>query len=356
MKQQLLPLTSMRFIAAFFVLLSHLGFVKDDLRWSFLNIEQGFVGVTFFFILSGFILAYSYQERLEKKQTSRMKFFIARLARIYPLHFLTLMMAMPLVVMGGFRPIVETIPNLFLLHAWIPFKEVYFSANSPSWSISTEFFFYLMFPLLVFTKTHRLLLVFLVFISIQFIFLMFDLGEKMEHALFYISPIMRISDFILGILVYRFFVLAPPFFNKYKDGFQFISLFLFCLFIWMSSVYSIGIEYKYSIFYIIPLALIVFTFAFTGGVVGNILSNKYLVIMGEASFSLYLIHGLIIRYLDRINSRFEWFSAGELLIIVILLCLISSLLLFKYFEMPARKFVTKYFAKMYENTSGLRGK
>ena len=93
MKEKLLPLTSMRFLAALFVLLSHLSFLKDNSSYSLFFVEDGFIGVTFFFILSGFILAYSYSEKFIRDEVSKRKYFIARIARIYPLHLLTFIIA-----------------------------------------------------------------------------------------------------------------------------------------------------------------------------------------------------------------------------------------------------------------------
>ena len=55
--------------------------------------KEGFVGVSFFFILSGFIIAYNYEEKLLEKITTKRTFWVARIARIYPLHLLTLLIA-----------------------------------------------------------------------------------------------------------------------------------------------------------------------------------------------------------------------------------------------------------------------
>ena len=61
--------------------------------------KEGFVGVSFFFVLSGFIIAYNYQEKLLEKTATKRTFWVARLARIYPLHLLTLLIA---VCIGGY--------------------------------------------------------------------------------------------------------------------------------------------------------------------------------------------------------------------------------------------------------------
>lgn len=65
------PLTSLRFIFAFMVFASHLGFLNKSesnvLHWVYDSVfHEGYIGVSFFFILSGFILAYNYQDGILK--------------------------------------------------------------------------------------------------------------------------------------------------------------------------------------------------------------------------------------------------------------------------------------------------
>lgn len=67
--------------------------------------KEGFVGVSFFFVLSGFIIAYNYQKKLSESKMTKRSFWVARIARIYPLHVLTLLIAAALggyVIASGF--------------------------------------------------------------------------------------------------------------------------------------------------------------------------------------------------------------------------------------------------------------
>ena len=76
------PLTSLRFFFAFFVFLSHISFIKSDAAYIdiFDNVfDEGFLGVSFFFILSGFILAYNYNDKILERKVSKSKFYIARI-------------------------------------------------------------------------------------------------------------------------------------------------------------------------------------------------------------------------------------------------------------------------------------
>jgi peptidoglycan/LPS O-acetylase OafA/YrhL len=137
------------------VFLSHLSFLKtadsENLKWIYQNIfYEGYIGVSFFFILSGFILSYNYEELFSKENYSKYKFYIARFARIYPIHLLTLILAMPLsLYILNANPKIwffHFLANLSLTQSFIPLKTAYFSFNSPS--LLTKCFFIFGFRLL----------------------------------------------------------------------------------------------------------------------------------------------------------------------------------------------------------------
>jgi len=135
-------LTGLRFLAASAIVLHHLrgsfGFPYID--WPLGN------AVSFFFVLSGFILAHVYGQIEDSAGLQR--FWRARFARIWPLHAVTFAFAWA-VLDPGF-PAAPWVANAFLVQSWIPIQEFYFSYNAVSWSISTEVFLYLAFPLLLF--------------------------------------------------------------------------------------------------------------------------------------------------------------------------------------------------------------
>jgi peptidoglycan/LPS O-acetylase OafA/YrhL len=149
------PLTGLRFIAAFWLLLyffwDRFGLGARDLVGL---VHAGSYGVDLFFILSGFILAHVYGRQIETKQFSWRGFIWARLARIYPLHLFCLLIMVSLwavakgagaqLPQGAFE--VSQIPaHLFLVQAWgVVGSDGW---NFPSWSISAEWFAYLIFPL-----------------------------------------------------------------------------------------------------------------------------------------------------------------------------------------------------------------
>ena len=149
-------LTSLRFGAALLVFCFHLSlqgfFVGDgpvtDAARSVLR-DGGWVGVSFFFVLSGFVLTWSRRE-----QDAPGRFLRRRFARIAPNHVVTFALTLALLGLGS-STVVEAAANLLLLHAWVPIDTVFFSVDEPSWSLSAELFFYLAFPLVA-PVVHRL--------------------------------------------------------------------------------------------------------------------------------------------------------------------------------------------------------
>ena len=154
-------LTSLRFVTALHVFFFHLEasrivFAPEPVR---ALASVGYVGVNWFFVLSGFILTYSYAGRT----LGLASFWRARWARVYPAYFASLCLAAPLFIYVCFRaplapgqewiaPMRDHIVPftglaLALLQAWVPAAAL--SINPVGWSLSAEAFFYLLFPLML---------------------------------------------------------------------------------------------------------------------------------------------------------------------------------------------------------------
>jgi len=333
-REHLTSLTSLRFFAALGVFLSHLAFLKES-EYSYLFVDKGYIGVTFFFILSGFILSYSYSN---VKNITLKSFYIARFARIYPLHFITLIISLPFVIYGGWKSILATLPNIFLMQSFIPIKRVYFGANGPSWSISTEMFFYVLFPFIIRLKTNPLVLLSILLIIFQLVIYYLGLPEKYTHAIIYISPFSRVLDFILGVLLYKLT------YDKEKCNpnlYQPLSIVIFILFVCASVEYDIPQVFMYDLFFVLPFLLIIYAFSNNKGFISKGLFFKPIVILGEASFAFYLIHQLVIRYLNVIDGKFIPIDVLSRASLALLISLISSVILFYLFEKPMNKHIKK---------------
>ncbi len=156
-RQQLQSLTSLRFFAAIYVVIYHYWTSYQLADFRPLLIELGQSGVTFFFLLSGFILSYSYDEAGSFRKGGRRRFYLARFARVYPVYIVTILVMFPVLVFKSgvadqaYREL-WAITSPLAVHAWIPGAAC--SLNCPNWSISTEAFFYLLFPF-VFAPIYR---------------------------------------------------------------------------------------------------------------------------------------------------------------------------------------------------------
>ncbi len=349
-KTHIKPLTSLRFLFALMVFLSHLDFFKAGnsqfLKQLYERIfYEGYIGVSFFFILSGFIISYNYQDRLIASPKNKINFYIARFARIYPLHFLTFLLAIPLsyqvFMQNKFLGVVQTFTNVSLTQSFIPIRQIYFSYNAPSWSLSDEMFFYMLFPfifsLIYKEQKFKLLLIFISLISIPVSSLI--IPEVYHHHLFYINPLFRIVDFLIGFYLYNIYKNFKT--KRLKLNFNWLEVFAILVFIIFFSFHRQVLEVaRYSYYYWLPMALIIFIFSFQKGFFSKILSHKFLIHLGEISFGFYMFHQLILRYFLKLNERFlHWDNMILIAIMVFLLSLIISHYAYLWYEKPMNSYV-----------------
>jgi peptidoglycan/LPS O-acetylase OafA/YrhL len=154
-RETLRALTSLRFVAALLVFSWHC----VPTRAVSVTFSFGYIGVGFFFLLSGFILTYTYHgafgERLRAEAVRA--FYAARVARVYPLHLVTMPLMIACLVYLGTNPLwsgvepqtrlQEVAAQAVLLQSWIPVRAIYFVDNGPAWSISFAALFYALVPL-----------------------------------------------------------------------------------------------------------------------------------------------------------------------------------------------------------------
>ena len=351
---QLDSLTSLRFFAAAMVVFSHLAFLQSSqnpiVRGLYEGVfREGYMGVTFFFILSGFILSHSYTERLRQGMTYR-QFLATRVARIYPLHLLTLLIALPIALaslLSGKRSLSifleGLIANITLLQAFSPVSDIHFSMNAPSWSISNEMFFYALFPILVFSRSAYLLFSAAAILVAQQV-VGNNVGDNTAHFLVYVFPPSRIADFIIGILLHRIFARTRPPAAARATGLQVVSLTVFAVCVALKTLVP---QYaRYDMYYVPAMSLIIVSFAWQHGTISKSLSSSKFVFLGNASFSLYLIHQLVIRYGEHVRVNVLKATGTSIEVIVAILyvslALLLSAFLFEYFENWAKRLVLRW--------------
>src|SRR5215212_2407037 len=151
-------LTGLRAVAALLVVLFHYKYIVPGLGQSQAAgarvIQSGFVGVSLFFVLSGFILAYTYIDDDGGLTGSWRDFIFARFARVYPVYIFALLIALLIFIdisllhPVGVMKLKDTLRTAFLtpllMQGWTPKRA--WMWNGPGWSLSAEAFFYLLFP------------------------------------------------------------------------------------------------------------------------------------------------------------------------------------------------------------------
>jgi peptidoglycan/LPS O-acetylase OafA/YrhL len=140
-------LTGLRWVAALMVFLFHLGYVGGATGLGIHSVvgRAGHAGLSFFFILSGFVLTWG----ARPGETAR-GFWRGRFVKIFPNHWVTFLVTALLLLAGGevlFNG--PNLSNLFLVQTWVPNLDFWISMNAPSWSLTCEVFFYALFPLLL---------------------------------------------------------------------------------------------------------------------------------------------------------------------------------------------------------------
>lgn len=341
-------LTSFRFIAALLVFAWHThiwGSVLDKYQF-------GYIGVGFFYILSGFILTYVYFFKLSKGGMKNVrKFYVARIAKIYPTHILTLVASLPIFI-GSIqmlfpehtkRHFLEFLGiNVLLIQSYFPSSLIHFSFNQVAWSISVEIFFYAIFPVLIylaglymrkFTVRHLILLILLLWLTLLII--VTPMHSEIDSWLLYVFPVARLPEFIVGILLGLIFIKQEQAQAGHallkKHGTIFEIAVILALLIAIGFSPYIPQSLRYAVWLIPFWAMIVFIFSHQYGHLSRILSNKRLVYLGEISFSFYMIHQLVIRYINNLIV-----SKPIATVVSLLLAIMLSAAVYRYYEEPLR--------------------
>ena len=316
-------LTPLRGIAALLVILLHYNMFVTTLlpKEAGHVIDKLYLMVDLFFVLSGFIMYHVYGSYFKVGASFKKigGFLRARFARIYPLHLVTFLFMLGLAVLAylggaltGAMAIVfdfTAIPSqLLLTQAMGTHHEATF--NTPSWSISVEWWAYVLFPflLLLLARTKiwsRVLLIGLISVSYWYIMYylqpefwavrweQFGHPESLPYALHTIDVItgapafMRcLCGFIWGMLVYEFFKKERGK-KLLKSGWAFLGVWVALFVLW-------HFELLIDPLAVLLFGLMILAAAYNEDHTGRILNNGFFNYMGEISYSLYLVHMPII--------------------------------------------------------------
>lgn len=368
--QRLDALTSWRYFAATLVVIQHCGSAAfaDCPVWMRSLMQNGYQAVGFFFVLSGFILLYTYGDPRSARgiRGRRELFWIARIARIYPTYLLGLIILAPAfayyALIKRSLPYGEFIVALILvpllLQAWIP--QVAGSWNGPAWSLSVEAFFYLSFPWIARQLRRGSALGWLwgslglVVITGMIRHLVYPLAESGQveyiandaHSFFAYFPLFHFPSFLLGASLGAVYCSRDWSCYSVQLGMMQVAavgvlLVLFCCHgripgILLSDTVTVPV-----------CGAIVFSSACQGSILSRALSHRWIVELGEASYGMYILHIPLMWWAVRgrellppgkmlSDESFFWLYLTTLTVVCVLT--------FEYFEKPMRRMLSERLA------------
>jgi len=396
-------LTGLRFLAAFSVLLAH------GLSATLTNNEppQGAVlwlmqasgfGMTLFFVLSGFVIHYNYAGLVtDGRLRGIAAFFWARFARLYPL-FLLMMLVYVLVSQrhvaywtgrpDDINAIFQALPYFLLsIQSWIykligggALIDAIRGGSPPTWSISTEWFFYLAYPLIAwFILRARAPAIILLIIGVwcvlwtSFATGLYDRTPQIDawavghfgpvagmqnhedsfvRWLLYVSPYLRIGEFVLGAMTAQLYIALQRRDVTRRENTLGGALF------WAAALSVLLVTYlEYSPdvpmtifrkmnmnFALAPsVALLVFCAARYRSAASRLLTSRPAIALGEASYSIYLVHSIVLISAVKLTGSAVHGTAYNVLKLIVLMAIVVaiSLLLYAYYEAPARQWLRR---------------
>lgn len=340
-------LQSLRGIFAFLIFLTHYKIGDRTILPA-----GGDCGVTFFIMLSGFVLSAGYGKSVVS-DTFRLKPFLQkRLKKIYPLHLFCFIWA---VILYRYFSVGTASANLLLLQSWLPDRSYFFSYNAVSWFLSDVFFFYLLFPFLIARLVRSVggTSVFAV-ITVGYIAALSFIPADCLTAIVYICPATRLLDFVMGMLLWKVYnsrsvVSLKTKLADCKSGFAVSSLLeisaVIILILFITGYSDVSECYSLAVYWWPVMALIILVFSLTDGCTGlisSVLQWGAVMSFGSISLGFYLVHVLTIHSCHILINKLGWHLPAlcEFLIILFVATFLGILYNFVY-----QKFILRSNAK-----------
>jgi len=396
-------LTGLRFLAAFSVLLAH------GLAATVANNEppQGIVlwlmqasgfGMTLFFVLSGFVIHYNYSGLVTDGRLRGIAAFLwARFARLYPL-FLLMMVVYVLASRRNvaywtgrpeeFNAIFQALPYFLLsMQSWIykvidggSLIEAVRGGSPPTWSISTEWFFYFAYPaiawLILRARAPAIILLVAGLWCVVWIAVSTSLYDRIPQLdawavgrfgpaagiqnkndsfvlwLLYASPYLRIGEFVLGAIAAQLYVaLRSRDVTRRENTVGGAAFWAAALSVLLINYLAYSPDVALTIFRKMNMnfalapsvAVLVFCSARYQSAASRLLTSRPAMALGEASYSIYLVHSIVLIGAVKLTGNVVHGAAYNVVKLIVLMAIVVaiSLLLYAYYEAPARSWLRK---------------
>lgn len=348
-------LTSLRFFAAAMIVVLHTSHMLHPHPFlGRMSLERG---VSFFFVLSGFILYYTYGGGALRVRD----FLVARAARIWPAHAAVLglwfLLFLPYSVdlfLEGENPLVF-LCNLLLVQAWIPTPRYYLAFNVVTWSLCVEMLFYLLFPVMLpsFSRAWGWMLGAAVAAEVALVLVAQSYGlplgarvlewQVTAKGLLNNLPLARVSEFVLGMVAARFTMRFASLIRL--DGSTATAVELAVIAMTIASLFVTGdtiTSNAYASYHLHAVlsapffAVLIATCFFGRGMISRFLGLKPLVLLGHASYALYLLHDVLLTFLAAHEPAARTMVPVPMWLAYWLILIAASLALHAFVERPAR--------------------
>lgn len=348
-------LTGLRFVLALWVILHHLtgkGRLLEPWAQTLpaplaTLVRSGYLAVATFFVLSGFVLARSYS-RTAWNGSSLLRYGVNRIARIYPVYALSLAIIAPIIIADP-RPILQAASGpskaalvtnyVLVLQGWSGSLPV--SWNTPAWSLSCEIFFYLCFPLAVFfmarLRWRGTLAIALAACVLPHVAERFGMPDVWK-------PLVHFPDFVIGIAAANAYAMFGDRRGLAGRGYWFYlpaavaGALLIANPAWLDGHVSMNTALR-------PLSVLLLGgLAFGGGIPGEALSQRLIVYLGNASYSMYILHIPMLWWYKRwVIPALKPIPSPWLAIAYVAVVIVASAAVFRYFEQPANRYLRRRF-------------
>lgn len=296
------------------------------------------VGVSYFFILSGFIMIVAYHR---KEKIGYLDFYRNRIARIYPLYIVGLL----LYFFTRYSDVsfYKTFLYLFGIQSWIPGKALIL--NFPGWSISVEFLFYLIFPWLynyLYSKGNKSIWIIavLIWIGTQIFSNLYInspayKGPHTEsHEFSHYFPLWHINEFLIGNIAGLLFVK-----NRKEKNYD-LAVVVFFIAIILSLIFiPLNFHNGLMAVFFVP---VIYLISCNNGLITKVFALKPLEFLGEISYAIYIIH-IPVLYIVR-SVLWDYFQISEsntLFWIYMPVLMIVSAGFYQFIEKPMRDYLRK---------------
>jgi peptidoglycan/LPS O-acetylase OafA/YrhL len=356
-------LTGLRFLAALGVVFCHfekaIAPIGDYHFWYVL----GGNGVALFFVLSGFVIAGS----LANQHQSYMQYALHRFARIVPVYWLSLLVTLFLFMLGGWhysaagmnptkaQLISSFFINVFAIQAWFPSTLIQQFWNAPAWSISSELFFYLCAPfILIRLAATKFLFVYLwvltaLLISGYYLIAPNFLGNTSPWLDAYPIrlPLFGLMPFLFGMALYQHYASKPTAQKNRTPAICLTCALIVAVNWWIAKEqgtegWNCSAIYLFYLLAVPGYALLIYLLIHDQGIISKILSLQSIILLGNASYSLYLFHWIALLAILRHVELPLGIGYTSLYVLALI---IFSVGVYCFFEKPIKDWITSYLIK-----------